>query len=64
MEIKDHVCEMSVKRLYEARDRGCELSFLRYLEDLEERLEMLEDDRMWQKYEKYLKEQFDQKSKD
>lgn len=60
MEPKDHVCEMSVKRLFEARERGCELSFIRYLEDLEERLEMLEDDKMWRKYEKYLKETFTQ----
>lgn len=59
-EPKDHVCEMSVKRLYEARDRGCELSFLRYLEDLEERLEMLEDDDLWEKYGKYLEEKFSQ----
>jgi hypothetical protein len=56
METKDHVCEMSIKRLHDARERGCEYSFLRYLEDLQERLEILDDAKLWEKYRGYLDE--------
>jgi hypothetical protein len=58
MEIKDPICEQSVKRLFDARERGCEYSFLRYLDDLRERLEILDEPKLWSNYGKYLNETF------
>ena len=58
MDIKDHVCEQSIKRLFEARERQCEYSFLRYLDNLRERLEILEEPALWEKYGRYLTEKY------
>ncbi|MFA7554846.1 MAG: hypothetical protein WCY88_11395 [Spongiibacteraceae bacterium] len=51
---------MSVKRLIDARERRCEYSFQRYLEDIRERLEIIDDPKMWATYSKFLEEKFEQ----
>ena len=59
METTDRVCEMLIRRLYEARDHHqCQLSFERFLDDIRDRLELLDDPTLWDKYENYLNETF------
>ncbi|BFM07058.1 hypothetical protein [Halioxenophilus aromaticivorans] len=61
MAIKDIEVEALIRRLYDARDRmQCELSFERYLDDIRDRLDMVDDPDIWDKYRKYLDEKFKQ----
>jgi hypothetical protein len=60
MSVKDIYVEAAIRRLYEARDvTRCELSFDRYRDDIRDRLDLLEDPALWDKYGKYLDEKFE-----
>lgn len=59
MTVKDIQVECFIRRLYDARDnRRCELSFDRYIEDIQSRLEMVDDPELWEKYRDVLNEKF------
>lgn len=57
--IRDLEVESLSRRLFDARDRQkCELSFDRYLDDIRDRLDTLDDPAIWRKYEHLLEEKF------
>lgn len=59
MTVKDIEVECFIRRLYEARDiRRCELTFDRHIEDIQSRLEMVDDPEIWKKYRYILDEKF------
>ena len=57
--IRDLEVEALSRRLFDARDRQrCELSFDRYLHDIRDRLDTLNDPALWRKYQHLLDEKF------